>query len=647
MTASSPARLAGGARLPGLDGLRAIAVIAVLLYHADYSWMSGGFLGVDLFFVLSGFLVTGLCLGEFRRTGSLGLRRFWARRARRLLPAQLALLTALVLFVFLFHRPELYELRGQVIAALTASANWYFFATGNSYFDAIGRPPVLRHMWSLAVEMQFYVFWPPLLLLLRRRIRSFGGLVATLLGGALLSALLLALWGAGSEDPSRAYFSTFSRLSGLLLGAALAVVWRPGLLDRAPIAGKAREVDRAALAALAVVIGFFVFGSDTKPWMYWVGFLTFSLVSVVLVAAASHPTAKAAGRRGFGHPFLVAIGARSYGIYLWHWPVYAFTRPGLDLSWGPTATLVLRLVLTGVLSEACYRFVEVPWHRGERTLADVRRWFSRPADGRLARPLGAGVMALAVAVSVVAMLVAPVHKDATVAAIEEGEDLIAAHNADLSRRPGPVAEVPARPAPTVPVTRPGETTTIPSFSSPGKVPVVTAIGDSVMVGAARGLYGKFGDNILIDAKVARQAKGVPDIVTSLRTSRGLGDVLVVHIGTNGTFSEEQIRAVKAAAGRTPVVFLTVRADRSWIADVNRTLGEVVPELPGAYLADWHGFSDAHTDWFRSDTVHLTDVGIDEYAEFVSASLTGRTPKSDITSKASSANPVTTRTTAPG
>ena len=254
-------------------------------------------------------------------------------------------------------------------------------------------------------------------------------------------------------------------------------------------------------------------------------------------------------------------------------------------------------------------------------------------------------MALTVSVAVIAMILAPVHKDATVAAIQEGEDLIAAHNSKPPPKRSPSETLPTVPgtATTVPTTRPGETTTIPSFAPPGKVPVVTAVGDSVMVGAAPGLYDQFGDNIYIDAKVGRQAKGVPDIVASLRSSRGLGDVLVVHIGTNGTFTADQIRAVKEAAGATPVVFLTVRADRSWIADVNSTLGEVVPHLPGAYLADWHRFSDPHGDWFRPDTVHLTKVGIAEYADFVDASLTGKKPNPNLSTTTTTTMPATTST----
>ncbi len=613
-----------GRRLPALDGLRAVAVAAVLAYHADYRWASGGYLGVDLFFVLSGFLVTGLLISERGRSGTISLGRFWTRRIRRLFPAQLALVTVVMVFTALFHRRELYTLRGQAVSTLTGTTNWFLIATENSYFSAIGRPPVLRHMWSLAIEMQFYLVWPLVFLLAAKQLGlSLKSLMSTFLSIAAASAVLLAVLAGSGQDPSTAYYSTFSRLTGLLLGAALALVWRPKNLADAPIAAKGREVDRFGIAALVLVVAFFFLATDTGIGMYRIGFAAFSVLAVVLVAVASHPTARLAGPRGFGHPVLEAIGVRSYGIYLWHWPVFAYTRPGIDLSWGQNSTFVLRLLLTGVLSELCFRFVEQPWHRGEMSLGMVRAWVSEKTDRPALRPAMAGVVGLVVVGSLLAMVVAPVAKDETVENIEAGADLIESR----CNTPPPAAPVEAVPTvpPTVPDTQPGQTTTIPAFGTVEQGPNVTAVGDSVMVGAAPGLYERFGQRIFIDAKVARQAAGVADIVTALRQERGLGDVLLVHIGTNGTFTEEQIDDVVTAAQGTPVVFLTVRANRSWIDDVNETLARTVPTEPGAYLADWKRFTLDHGDWFRDDTVHMTTEGIAAYSDFIHDTLTGKNP----------------------
>lgn len=603
-----------------------MAVAAVLAYHAEYRWASGGYLGVDLFFVLSGFLVTGLLISERGRSGTISLGRFWTRRIRRLVPAQVALVTVLVVFTALFHRQELYTLRGQVISTLTGTTNWYLIATENSYFSAIGRPPVLRHMWSLAIEMQFYLVWPVVFLLLAKRLGlSLKTLAITFLAGAVASAALLAVLAGWGDDPSTAYYSTFSRLSGLLLGAALALVWRPKKLGGAPIAGKARQMDQAGIAALVVVMAFFYLATDTGIGMYRIGFALFSLAAVVLVAVASHPTARLAGPHGFGHPLLEAIGVRSYGIYLWHWPVFAYTRPGIDLSWGQNPTFVLRLVITGVLSELCFRFVEQPWHRGDVNFTVIREWVTAQTDRPALRPAVAGVVGLVVVGSLVAMAVAPVTKDETVESIESGADLIESRRDTPPPTTNPVDPVATTTTVTVPVTEPGATTTIPRFGSDEEGPNVTAVGDSVMVGAAPALYERFGQRIYIDAEVARQAAQVADIVTALRDERGLGDVLLVHIGTNGTFTEEQIDDVVTAAQGTPVVFLTVRANRSWIDDVNETLARTVPTEPGAYLADWRSFTTDHGDWFRDDTVHLTTAGVTAYADYIHGTLTGQNP----------------------
>jgi len=619
-------------RLPGLDGLRAVAVIAVLLYHGGFSWARGGYLGVDLFFVLSGFLVTGLLIGEHQKNGTVSLREFWVRRIRRLVPAQVTLLLALLLYVFLFHRPELYELRGQAIAALVAGMNWFLIASGQSYFTAIGRPPALRHLWSLAIEMQFYLVWPVVFsVLLRQWGRKLNTLVAILVGGALFSSVLMAVL-YRADNPSTAYYSTATRLTGLLLGAALAVVWRPRKLHDAPIARLGGLADRIGIAAFVVSILFYLRVSDQAAGTYRIGFLLFSLLSVVLVAVASHPTAWLAGPRGFGHPVLVAIGARSYGIYLWHWPVFAYTWPAIDTELGEVPLFALRMVVTIVLSEACFRFVETPWHTRQRSLADVRALFSRPRPGEIARPALVGVGSLLVVVALAFTAVAPVHKDEIVADIEEGQKAIEARNRSATPPPssstttrpeGGTTVPPATTTTTVPATNPDGTKVIPDFGKEGQLPYVTAIGDSVMVGSAQALYDRFGDRIYIDGDVGRQAKGVPDIVRSIKAERGLGDVLLVHIGTNGTFTPEQINAVADAAGDTPVVFMTARADRSWVPSVNANLHGVTEGRDGTYLIDWYAYADPHGDWFGHDGVHPTTDGRGRYADLILSSLTGK------------------------
>ena len=344
--------------LPGLDGLRALAVIAVLLYHADLQWIPGGFLGVEVFFVISGYLITGLLLAEWRSHGHIDLKAFWLRRARRLLPALYLLLGVTMLYAAVFLYNEVASLRGDVLAALAYVTNWYLIFTEKSYFEAVGRPSLLRHLWSLAVEEQFYLFWPILIALgmsvWRRR-----WVLTAILAGAAASTLWMAYLYQPNIDPSRVYYGTDTRAAGFLIGCALAFVWAPDTL-RATVKGYTTRdkalVQGMGVAALVALLALFSFATEYSPFLYYGGFALVALVTAALIAAVAHP---AAGwlSAALGWGILRWIGLRSYGIYLWHWPVYMVTRPQLDMMLEGLPLLGLRVGVTVVLAELSYRLV--------------------------------------------------------------------------------------------------------------------------------------------------------------------------------------------------------------------------------------------------------------------------------------------------
>jgi peptidoglycan/LPS O-acetylase OafA/YrhL len=381
---------------PGLDGIRAVAVLAVLLYHGQVGWARGGFLGVDVFFVLSGYLITGLLLTEWRRWGSIDLRRFWLRRARRLLPALFLLLTVVSVGAAALASPaQRGALRGDALATLGYVANWRFVLAGRSYFAQYDDPSPLRHMWSLGIEEQFYLLYPLLLigllsLGLRRR-----GLAAVLGLGALASAGLAALLYQPGADPSRVYYGTDTRLQALLVGAVAAVLaGEVSTRNRRPaayVSMAGREVPLPgrgssglfALAGLGVLL---VAARDTAGWLYQGGFLLVAALAVVVVLSAADDRSTTA--RLLSWEPLRRIGLVSYGLYLWHWPVYVVLTPDRVGAHGP-ALLVLRLAVTGLLATASYVLVERPVRAG----ALGRRW---PA--RRLRPLIAGVLVAVVAV---------------------------------------------------------------------------------------------------------------------------------------------------------------------------------------------------------------------------------------------------------
>jgi peptidoglycan/LPS O-acetylase OafA/YrhL len=345
-----------------LDGLRGIAVLAVLFFHAEMGWMPGGFLGVDVFFVVSGFLITSLLVEEWARGGGIDLRHFWLRRARRLLPALGALLVVVCTVAVLFVPDALVRLRADVVAAVLYVTNWHYIIGGQSYFEALGRPPLLQHLWSLAVEEQWYLIWPLVFVVAMRR---FGGAARRLVVPVLVAAALSAIWMAVLYNPngdvSRVYFGTDTHLSALLIGAAAGLCWAPW---GARVRGLRHHVavDIVGLAALAAVVVLMVsWGSDTAL-LYRGGFALVALLSVIVVGAAVHPGAWLLA--GFlSTRLLVWIGLRSYALYLWHWPVMVVFRQR-DLGWSRPATLVFWAALTFALAELSFRFVETPVRRG-------------------------------------------------------------------------------------------------------------------------------------------------------------------------------------------------------------------------------------------------------------------------------------------
>ncbi len=386
---------------PGLDGLRGVSVLAVIAYHAGFGGLHGGFLGVEVFFVVSGYLITTLLLEEHERSAGVSLRSFWVRRARRLLPALFLVLAVTSVWVLLWGSPEqASQMRRDLPWAVGYLANWGQVVGDVPYFAA-GDPPLLRHLWSLAVEEQWYVLWPLALMWLLRRTRSARRRTALVLAGAV-AAYLLAWWVvrggstpmgwpvSGADRINFAYLSTPTRASGLLVGAAAAFVWRPWRrpeLARLP----SRPLDVTLGVALGVLGCAFVAADVTSGLMYpWVLALT-ALASVVAIAVVVHPAASGA-RLLLGNRGIVAVGRRSYGLYLWHWPVFVI----LGATDGRVGVFVVASVVTAVVSEASYRMVEVPLRAGA-----LGRWWARRAPGRR---LVAGVAAGSVAVIALAFV---------------------------------------------------------------------------------------------------------------------------------------------------------------------------------------------------------------------------------------------------
>ncbi|MBV9819541.1 MAG: acyltransferase [Solirubrobacterales bacterium] len=359
--------LPAGRYMPGLDGLRAIAVLSVIAFHLGFGWAPGGLLGVGVFFTLSGYLITDLLLGALAEH-RLSLRDFWMRRARRLLPALYVMLAVVAVWVAIASHHRIGDIRGQTISAVLYVNNWWQITQKLSYFARFGPPSPLNHLWSLAVEEQFYLLWPWLLLLgtrviveRRRPVPARPRLAAAALVLAAISAVEMAILYHPSFDATRIYDATDTRAFGLLIGAALAMVWPSRALTQRVTPGGRRIIDGVGVAGLVTILLLVWRTNEYSPFMYRGGLVLLSVATAAVVAAGAHPASRL-GRVLGGTP-LRWIGVRSYAIYLWHEPIIVLTTPASSHSVDTlrAAAQVAGAILIAALS---WRFVEEPIRRG-------------------------------------------------------------------------------------------------------------------------------------------------------------------------------------------------------------------------------------------------------------------------------------------
>lgn len=595
-------------RFSGLDGLRAFAVVVVLVYHLFPGVLPGGFIGVDVFFVISGFLITSLLMRERRGAGRLNLRRFWVRRVRRLVPAIVALVIVCSTAALAVGGDVLVGLPRQVLGAATFSANWLSIAADASYF-AQGAPELFRNLWSLAVEEQFYLVWPFVVLALAL-VRAWWARLAIVLAVATASAVAMAVLFVPDADPTRVYFGSDTHSFGLALGAAVALlVTRMRPLDLDAGEGALQVFVRrwlpplGALSVLALVIAAYGMRDDSA-FTYRGGLVLVSVLTSLAIWAAVLPGA-ALGRILDASP-LRYVGARSYGLYLWHWPVFVLACALVPDEHDPaTAALVgiASLAVSVAAAVLSYRHLEQPI-RQHGFAGWVRRVRVRLDSSPAARARGYGlatVAVLLVAGTVAAMVVAPTTTGAQ-RFIQQGAATLQPGGAITGSTPLP-PRTPPDPAPVA------------------KGPDISAIGDSVLLASAPALQEAF-PGIAVDAVVSRQLRAAPELLQRAAEAGTLRKVVVLGLGTNGSISRDSLDRVLDAIGpERRLVLVTVQAPRSWTDGVNDTLTAFAADHAGrVVLADWKAAISNHLDLLADDQIHPGMRGGRVYAHTLQEAL---------------------------
>ncbi len=613
-------RVASWVHLPGLDGVRAIAVLGVILFHADNTWLAGGFLGVDVFFTLSGYLITSLLLAELGASGGINFKRFYIRRARRLLPALLATLVVTAILAMVLAQDAAERVRQDAVAAFFYVTNWWYIVRGTSYFDQTGRPPMLQHLWSLAVEEQFYFIWPVLLYGLWRlwKVRGvrWGAVAGALISTALMAAIAISQDIPQTTDTSRVYFGSDTHCMTLLVGAALATVWVPSKVSRGLTQRGRHVISAAGVVSLLLLLAILNFVGPDSVLLFRGGFLVVGIVCAMLIAASAINGTWFA--RAMGMQPLKYIGERSYGLYLWHWPIFMVLRPGIDVDQTGLPVQLARFALTFVVAELSYRFLEMPIRNG--ILGRLwQGWKEQGTTALITRGAIASVAAIAVALTLGvglgrASASAQTFEQALGGVTGMGDESLTPLPSTSAANPTPSGSAPSHsPHPsTSPSAEPKDLTKLP----------MTLIGDSVLLGNADAVKAAF-PNAVVDAKVSRQSETVFNRIRDRLAAGRLGQVVVIHTGTNGTVDADHLISIlKLLKDRARVVLVTIHAQRRWVDESNNAIFTAAAKFPhgNVRIADWASIAVGHRNWFYLDGIHCKPTGFPHYVAMLRAAI---------------------------
>ncbi|MBC1701007.1 acetyltransferase [Listeria welshimeri] len=590
--------------VPSIDGLRALAVIAVIAYHLNFSWAKGGFIGVDIFFVLSGYLITNILLTQWEKNQTLQLKQFWLRRFRRLIPAAYVMIVVVVIFSVLFHSEILKNLRGDAIASFFYVSNWWFIFHNVSYFDSFGMPSPLKNLWSLAIEEQFYLIWPVFLLVFLRWVKNPKLLLKIVIGLGLLSAIWMTILYVPGTDPSRVYYGTDTRLFDLLSGCALAFVWPFNRLS--PNIPKRSKAALNIAGTISILFFFLITAlvSEYQPFLYRGGLLFVAIMGVVMIATIAHPASYLS--KIFSFKPLRWIGTRSYGIYLWHYPIITLTTPVLEIGQPSIWRSILQVVATFIIAELSFRYIETPIRKNGfinyfKSFKDKNYfiWKNKPVGKWLGI---AGLAAVLITFSIGMTNILPVDTSA-----EKQPTSIKTTTDKPKTTKTPTEKKPAQ----------SDNKNKPAVQPPN-IKQTLAIGDSVMLDIEPYLREAV-PHVTIDGLVGRQLKDAINTSSNYRKFNSSTSAVILELGTNGPFTDEQLNELLDQFNKAHIYLVNTRVPRGWQEEVNNSIASA-DSRSNVTVVDWYSLSSGQSQYFASDGVHLTKTGAKAYVSMLTNAM---------------------------
>ena len=574
--------------IPAIDGLRAIAVTAVIFYHLGFQWIPGGFLGVDLFFVISGYVITRLLLDSIARSGGLDLRGFYKARARRLLPPMVFMIVVTAFYISIWAQDSVKRFLTDTPFSLSGLMNWWLVAKEQDYFEAIGRPPLLQHTWSLAVETQFYLVWPVLLLIILKRfgkkVIPVAALAIALISGTALFLVSLQL--DASSSVSHVYFGTDTHSIGLFLGAALAVSWIPQNF-KSEVSNKAQNfIDFIGVFGLVGILGSFLLIDESSPTAYKIAFPLAAVFGAAIITSIVHPASRFAPI--LQNRVLLWIGERSYAIYLWHWVVFQITRPRVDIDGQDWALIALRILVVLALADISLKLVELPIRSGK-----VEYWF-KGMKYRTASVRKRQKIAVISSISVLLVSLTALSSVAVVSSNRSAAEFQKSLQSEVVITP-PVSEVTDR----------AET--------------IWLTGDSVILGIRTALS-EIRPLLVVNARVGRAA---PELLQEMTRDleKAAGSTVVMDLGNNDLLNEDTVRAIFELAKESPrVVVVNTAVPRPYRDANNELVAELAAQYSNVKIVDWNAISDGHPEYFAPDGVHLVPTGVSAYVMAIDEAL---------------------------